>query len=494
MLQTAAAPERTLALVVGVEKYELGSEWDLFGPAGAACQFADWLLKRDVKPENIFLFLSPQLRNGSGELPPVPADPRLTPRKAMENLLHDFIVEDLARRDGDLLFLYWAGHGIISGTSDNRRLFFADATPSHKRNLDLLALLRFMRSQDFKMKQQVCVIDACANRPRPAEELQTWEFPRSNEVQSGQFVLLASRPGQKARNLPAERSCLFTTAVLACLADDSNSTWPPPLDRVAQALEVRFTELRRTGLMEQSPTFFSYRNWDGQEVTIGIPDGNRPKLGLGMTCVLSTALALLVVGWLLGLGNGKPAPGPQSLVGLHLRSIAGTEQRVRASTFITNDKLELVFLLPRQSQAILLWRDAEGQVHHLEPLQRESRGQYDRMRYPEAGAVPVLGTTGTELLLVVANQQGKMLPSAQDVEAILKDSSGEQELLRSWPTLPPDVRVLLHPGGVDVEGDPRGPGKPMPTAVSWVRQRLETLRAKLRERYDFFWGEALPHL
>jgi len=85
----SAAPKRTFAVVVGVETYELGSGWDLFGPAGAACAFTDWLLKRDVKPEHIFLFLSPQQQTGNGEPQSLPVDPRLAYRPATEDLIHN---------------------------------------------------------------------------------------------------------------------------------------------------------------------------------------------------------------------------------------------------------------------------------------------------------------------------------------------------------------------------------------------------------------------
>lgn len=276
MPQTAAQ-NRTFALVVGVEKYGLGPGWDLFGPAGAACRFADWLLGRGVKPEHIFLFLSPRQRAGGGE-PEPRIDPRLTARSADENLVHDFIVEDLARRDGDLLFFYWAGHGVIGDAGGgSRRLFFADATPAHKRNLDLQALLQFMRTGAFQTRQQVCVVDACANRVGD-EGVASRGFPSGRELTAGrqQFVLLAAQPGQYARNLPADRSCLFTTELLALLNTDAVPTWPPCLEGVAQALRDRFGQLRRTGLAQQAPTFISFRGWDGEETSVGSAlDGGR---------------------------------------------------------------------------------------------------------------------------------------------------------------------------------------------------------------------------
>jgi hypothetical protein len=59
-------PNETYALIVGIETYsfkygdndaiKLGN---LNGPAKAAIDFADWLVSRDVPPDNIHMFVSP---------------------------------------------------------------------------------------------------------------------------------------------------------------------------------------------------------------------------------------------------------------------------------------------------------------------------------------------------------------------------------------------------------------------------------------------------
>jgi hypothetical protein len=274
------AADRTFALVVGIEKYDLGSDWDLVGPSGAAGRFAKWLLDCGVRPDHIFLFLSTQQRTGNAQTPPVPVDSRLTSREATENQLHEFIVEDLASRDGDLLIVYWAGHGVIAdAVGGNRRLFYADATPAHKRNLDLQSLLQFMRTGGFQTPQQVCIIDACANRVG-AEGVASRTFPFNKESTSGrrQFVLLATQPGQYARNLPADRSCLFTSELLGLLAADQSGDWPPDFGRLASELSGKFTEIRKAGRTQQAPTFLSVRGWDGEETSLGSALDSAPNL------------------------------------------------------------------------------------------------------------------------------------------------------------------------------------------------------------------------
>ena len=49
---------RTFAVVVGVDRYELGPRLNLLGPARSARRFAEILLARGVPASHIFLFLS----------------------------------------------------------------------------------------------------------------------------------------------------------------------------------------------------------------------------------------------------------------------------------------------------------------------------------------------------------------------------------------------------------------------------------------------------
>ena len=67
MTSTTVKPEHTYALVVSIEKYSVGSEWNLDGPVNDARNFANWLCCREVPSENIFLFLSPIDENKNSE-------------------------------------------------------------------------------------------------------------------------------------------------------------------------------------------------------------------------------------------------------------------------------------------------------------------------------------------------------------------------------------------------------------------------------------------
>jgi hypothetical protein len=56
-------PAQSHAVVVGIEKYDIGDAWNLNGPALDAVRFVRWLRTRGVPAENIDLFASPLAEN-----------------------------------------------------------------------------------------------------------------------------------------------------------------------------------------------------------------------------------------------------------------------------------------------------------------------------------------------------------------------------------------------------------------------------------------------
>jgi hypothetical protein len=264
-----AKPDRTHAIIIGVEQYQLGPNWGLDGPASDACQMVRWLRERGVPAEQISLHIAPLDQNQG-----VAASLDVATRPATSQAIIDALTSTLPGQAGDLLVLFWGGHGIITQAED-RRLFFADATPTDKRNLDVDSLLMTLRSQLFAgFPHQICLVDACQNY---VETLQLKTTLPHTQLAVGQpldtppeqFVLYAARPGQFATNLTAEKTGLFSRELLRELSSTPDDTWPPDLEGINLRLQKRFVELRESNRASQTPTYFRYRGWDGSAGTLG---------------------------------------------------------------------------------------------------------------------------------------------------------------------------------------------------------------------------------
>lgn len=255
MSELSVQKERTYGLVIGIESYQ-ENLWNVKGggPAHDALKFAQWLLDNGVPKENIRLCLSPLEKV---------EHPELTLEEATETKIYALITDWLSTKKGDLLYLFWAGHGLIT-SERNRRLLCADATKRNWQNLDLDSLLVYLSSEGFPMQNHICIIDACANyilesKGRPTN-LGGKTFPSGQpRKDSQQFVLLATREGEQAKVSSEGKTGYFSQAVREALAEELNSSWPPDMEVIAQNVKQRFTELDK----KQLPTYFYRRSWDG---------------------------------------------------------------------------------------------------------------------------------------------------------------------------------------------------------------------------------------
>jgi hypothetical protein len=257
-MQLMAKPEQTFGLIVGIEKYH-ESEWNVKGggPADDALKFAHWLHRRGVPKENIRLCLSALEENQQliGEC-------ALNVELATEQNISDIVTNFLSAKSGDLLYIFWAGHGLITSERE-RRLFFADANKQNWQNLDLNSLLVLLSSDKFKIRNHICIIDACANyllesKGRPTNLGGKAFLSGQPRQDSQQFVLLATREGEKAEVYGVNKTGYFSQAVREAFAA-ANGTFPPNMREVTEAVKQRFKGLEK----KQLPTYFYSRSWDG---------------------------------------------------------------------------------------------------------------------------------------------------------------------------------------------------------------------------------------
>ncbi len=271
MNEFTAKIERTYGLIVGIERY-LESSWNVKGggPAHDALKFAQWLDVRGVPKENIRLCLSPLEENNH-----LVEQSELARQEATEQNITALVTEFFSEKKGDLLYLFWAGHGLMT-SERNRRLFCADATKRNWQNLDLNSLLVFLSSEAFQIQNHICIVDACANyilesKGRPTNLGGKTFSSGQPRKESQQFVLLAAREGETARVSRELKAGYFSHAVLEALKEEPNDRWPPDMEAIAKKVKQQVTTLDK----KQLPIYLHCRSWNGETNTVNL---NQPTL------------------------------------------------------------------------------------------------------------------------------------------------------------------------------------------------------------------------
>ncbi|MFJ7268746.1 hypothetical protein ACIQV3_19240 [Streptomyces sp. NPDC099050] len=262
---------RTFALVAGVERYEISRHWNLRGPARDALRFARWLTgPGGVPPAHVRLLLSalddPDALDWSGSAGL--AALRGTHRPATEANVKSVLFEELPACEGDLLLVFWAGHGYTEPRRGELMLPSTDARPGQIRHLNLDSALRWWRTNLVKrelFRYQAALVDACrVDAPRDAR----WNFGTSDYGGGAtvpgrrQFRLYASREGEAAKNDAERGAGRFTEELLAELAERTVREAVSGLSDTARSIHHTFLGLRERGEGWQLPQFVVDRDWD----------------------------------------------------------------------------------------------------------------------------------------------------------------------------------------------------------------------------------------
>ncbi|AKL68476.1 MULTISPECIES: effector-associated domain 2-containing protein [Streptomyces] len=239
------SPARTFALVVGIERYAAGPSWDLPGPANDALRFRSWLLRSGVPERNVLLCLDPLADHG---VPHHPAD---------HGTLRGLLLSRLPALEGEMLWVWWGGHGVLD-RAERLRLLCADAGTADKRNLDLESMRTTLASDLLPgFGRQVWIVDACQTFEEeygfrtslPDEGLPTGRRVRGHH----QTLLLAATRGQRAANDPGRGTGLFSECVLDVLeGSPTGPPWPEP-EAVFRDVRERVAALRAGRRTEQVP-------------------------------------------------------------------------------------------------------------------------------------------------------------------------------------------------------------------------------------------------
>jgi hypothetical protein len=239
--------DQVYALVVGIETYEIGPDYDLDGPAQDGLNFIDWLLSQGVLPWNIRFFVSPLAKNvvvrSQAEKLGIKTSPAT--RDAIDGYIREELITEQSKGEG--LYVFWGGHGILTKThSTTRRLLFADTTAENKLNLDVNSLVQALSTSAHGTgyRQQIFLVDACANNYYQGlyeiaqSEVAGQRYSATGEQNPAeQFVMFAAADYGVAIN--GLGTGLFSSAVLAEL--QGQPLWPE-MKALAERVKASFGE------------------------------------------------------------------------------------------------------------------------------------------------------------------------------------------------------------------------------------------------------------
>ncbi|MEU9735206.1 caspase family protein [Streptomyces sp. NPDC048002] len=258
-------PARTYAVVIAVSQYAYGNpDWDRPALDEDAARFTAWLRGRGVPPEHII---------------------ELKGAEATVERVRSVLANQVPGWDGEFLWVYWAGHGVID-KEDRLRLLLAGQPANDRRNLALQDVLTLYQTSFLPgFTRQTFIVDACQ---QDAEELRITlsaplDLPPSQEkkLEADQQVWVAAQLNKGAAYGP--QGGLFSAAVLSLLQQGRGLDGRLAEAELRRAIQA---EANRSGVGGargdlQKPIRLLYQNsggsWDRYDVLLArpAPDGHR---------------------------------------------------------------------------------------------------------------------------------------------------------------------------------------------------------------------------
>lgn len=234
-----ADPDKTVAVVVGIDDYEFGEQSELSGPVADGMRFIRWLRDRGVPGHNITFLASPTAadRPRVDEFAAAEAIRMLGARQeTIRPVFLNLLATGPNQSTSELLIVFWGGHG-VTDQRDDFYLLFSNTLAHDQRALNFDNLARTMATARNHPKQ-LFFVDAC----RVAASLFDFDslkddFPSNNgwSIES-QYIMYAAAKYQRAKEIQTQRSGAYSQAMLASLP----AAWPLDPNDLATRTEVEF--------------------------------------------------------------------------------------------------------------------------------------------------------------------------------------------------------------------------------------------------------------
>ncbi|AGM07150.1 caspase family protein [Amycolatopsis keratiniphila] len=314
-------PERTIAIVVGIEEYAAGAHWRLDGPVPDACRFTGWLLSCGVPPANITLLTAPLDDNKHWVEEQRAEGVDIVDARA--NTIRNRLITELPGQCSDLLLIHWGGHGVVDDRNE-RRLIYNDAAANDRRNMNITGLLALLRTSPYRgHPHQRIVIDSCLTFARTVgwqTGLPDERFQHNDPLLAvDQLTLFAASDGERAKNDNVLQTGLFSQTVLDSLSEVPGE-WPPDFTKVRHDVDSKFQELRADRRTRQVPSHIWFRRGSDDETLIFTTEFSSPRADAG-----ALGMALLEPGEYNELRKILRVGAPPDLRGLYREATRSVE-------------------------------------------------------------------------------------------------------------------------------------------------------------------------
>ncbi len=246
-------PDHTFAIIVGLNQY-VEPGYELNNAAREAVAFAEWLLEKGLRAEQIKLFVS----GGEDDiLQPLkdrgvePQDPSGV-RDAIRN--PPFTAES----QNNLLLLYWAGHGSTDALQ-HQLLWDCKYKRGDKLVFDLEDVRAALRSDNWRnFRRQIILVNACAINDDAGgfNHAQFAGLPTQGQHLRKQFTICAASPSEYVSDGARNETSPFFKLLLQTLEARTRRGRPFRLSEVCDALCAESLRLGHTPRIE-------WINWNG---------------------------------------------------------------------------------------------------------------------------------------------------------------------------------------------------------------------------------------